>query len=735
MIEITNIKNLSVCALAIALCNPVSAQKNDLVAGRDLSTWVSYLDSENATKRLRAARTLATFGAKALPELKAMLSHPDASARYWAASHLGDLGATAISASSALEHTLNDSSFGVKLAAAYALTRVRESQDTLHILADGLCSGERGTACSAADFIARIGPIATPLIPVLEETYLNDADYHVRGASKNALRFVQEDFSLENHARPVTGGEPREWWPGTQEMAPKPRDETSADKRPNILWISVEDISPNLGCYGDTYASTPNLDQLADEGVRFTRAYTPAGVCAVTRTGIITGMYPISYGGQHMRSRIVTPPDVKAFSEYLRAEGYFTSNKFKTDYQFESPLSAWDRQGTEHNDWRDRESGQPFFSVINLDVCHESQIRHSDEVHAQILARLQPEQRHDPERAGEFLPPIYANTPETRTDWARYADNISEMDRQVGKILQRLEDDGLADNTIVVFWSDHGRGLPRGKRWIYESGIHVPLIARWPGVIEQGSVVDDLVSTQDLAPTTLALAGIQPKDYMHGRVFLGPETEAAPEMLFFHRDRMDEAQECMRAASDGRYKYIRNYETQRAYSQHLDYMDQMPTLVDLRRLHAEGKLNEAQSRFFSPTKSAEELYDIIKDPHEINNLAGKADYAEILQKLRLATERWQDRIGDMGMMPEPVMMEFIRPGNVFRATAAPDYKTTGNEIILTCDTPGASINYRINEGPWQLYHTPIDLIPNAKLEIIANRIGYQDSEVIAVAIN
>ena len=171
-----------------------------------------------------------------------------------------------------------------------------------------------------------------------------------------------------------------------------------------------------------------------------------------------------------MRSRVELPDGVRCFTEYLRAAGYFCTNKSKTDYQFDPPPTAWDRQGNNHNDWRDRAAGQPFFAVINLTISHESQVRHGEKTHAAVLDQLSPDQRHQPDEAAKHLPPIYPNTPEARKDWAWYSDNISEMDRQAGQILQQLDEDGLADNTIVVFWSDHGRGLPRGKRWIYDSG-------------------------------------------------------------------------------------------------------------------------------------------------------------------------------------------------------------------------------------------------------------------------
>ena len=418
--------------LLLMICAPLQARQNNerLIAGRTLAQWVSDIDSENETVRLRAAKTIGQFGEPAVGPLRRMLKHSDPSVRYWAASQLGDLGTTASSAKETLLQLMNEDRWlGVRTAAAYGVSRVSKPAEGLPLLLSSLESNERGLACCAADFLGRIGPPAKAALPALEKAFQRHSqrssggDYHVRGAAKNAIRDIRDDREVQIHRRPKKGGAYRTWT--DREAQPGPRPTPRSDGRPNILWISCEDISPNLGCYGDEYASTPNLDRLASQGARFTRAFTPAGVCAVVRSGIISGMYPISLGSQHMRSRIVPPSEVHCFTEYLRSVGYFCTNKSKTDYQFNPPVTAWDRQGNNHNDWRERAPGQPFFSVINLTISHESQIRHSEQLHAQILDRLKPEQRHDPELASKHLPPIYPDTPETRTDWAWYADNIS----------------------------------------------------------------------------------------------------------------------------------------------------------------------------------------------------------------------------------------------------------------------------------------------------------------------
>jgi len=510
--------------------------------------------------------------------------------------------------------------------------------------------------------------------------------------------------------------------------------------KPNILWISCEDISANLGCYGDPYANTPNLDNLATEGARFTRAFTHAPVCAVVRSGVITGVYPVSIGSQHMRSRIVTPPHIKCFTEYLRAAGYFCTNRSKTDYQFDAPLTAWDRQGGGHKDWRECPEGQPFFSVINLTVCHESQIRHSEARHAQILKSIKPEQHHSPDDAGETLPAYIPNTPSARKNWAWYHDNISEMDRQVGEILDRLKADGLLENTLVVFWSDHGQGMPRGKRWPYDSGTHVPVIVRWPGNVKPNTVRGDLVNTIDFPCTMLSVAGIDVPDYMQGRVFLGDNQQPGPKYLFYHRDRMDESYEIMRAVRDNRFRYIRNFEPEKPYSQGIDYMDLMPAMIEWRRLNAEGKLTGGQKNWFQKPKPIEELYDTTADPHEIRNLANDPKHQKTLAAMRTALEDWQLEVGDLGLVPEPVLMYGMKPGGKIQKTSEPRTQISKNRLVtITCNTPGASIAYSVKEigskkPEWKLYSKPVSLAFGKVLQAKACRIGYTDSKIVSLTV-
>tara|TARA_R110002049_G_scaffold4601_4_gene31953 strand:- start:229413 stop:231029 length:1617 start_codon:yes stop_codon:yes gene_type:complete len=508
-----------------------------------------------------------------------------------------------------------------------------------------------------------------------------------------------------------------------------------AGDRPNILWISCEDISPNLGCYGDAHAITPNLDQLARQGARFDRAFTPAGVCAVVRSGVITGMYPPSIGSQHMRSRIVPPADVKAFPELLRAAGYFTTNRSKTDYQFEPTPSIWDRQGNNHDDWRERtDPSQPFFSVVNITVCHESQIRHGEDKHRDVIAKIGETNKHDPDAVADSMPKYLPDTPATRKNWAWYHDNITLMDQMAGDVLRRLDQDGLTDDTLVVFWSDHGMGMPRGKRWIYDTGTLIPMIIRWPGNVDTNSVRKDLVSVLDLPPTMLAMAGLEVPRYMHGRVLLGEQEGKEPAYLFFHRDRMDEVVELQRGARDRRWKYIRNYEPHKTYAQRLDYMDEMPAMRDWRRLAAEKKLTGGQKNWFAVPKPIEELYDTANDPWELTNLADLPQYQERLARMRAATETWQEDIRDTGLIPEAVLMEEMKPADSVLVTEPPTIDVDGDFVSLRCKTEGASIVYQVKSdaawGDWRLY-TKSFSAPDSQVRAQASRLGYRNSEIVS----
>ena len=505
-----------------------------------------------------------------------------------------------------------------------------------------------------------------------------------------------------------------------------------ARTRPNILWISCEDMSPTLGCYGDTYAHSPNLDKFAAQGQRYTHAFSVAGVCAPSRSGIITAMYPTSIGTHHMRSKGVPPSYVRCFTEYLREEGYYASNNVKTDYNFDVPLTAWDEVSNKAH-WRGRAKGQPFFSVFNFTTTHESQIRADEQTLAAHRARFDAKYLHDPAKAP--VPPYFPDTPVVRRDIANHYDTITSMDAQVGGVLRQLEEDGLAENTMVFFWSDHGWGMPRGKRWIYDSGVRVALMVRAPGVTRAGSVTNRLVSLIDLGPTAMSLAGIKPPEYMQGKAFLGPHEAPAADKLYFVRDRMDETYDMIRGVRDHRYKYLRNYQWQKPYAQFISYMDEMPTLKEWRRLHAAGKLVGPQRNFFAPEKPKEELYDTAKDPHEVVNLADSPEHRMVLERMRMAHERWTRETGDLGHIPEAELQERWRPGGKWSKTEKPVIRKEGGLARITCATEGASIGWTVEAGEkpaWKVYKDGVRVEAGKRLRARAVRLGFEESEEAAM---
>jgi uncharacterized sulfatase len=415
-------------------------------------------------------------------------------------------------------------------------------------------------------------------------------------------------------------------------------------------------MSPHLGCYGDKHARTPNIDRFATEGVLYHNAFVVAPVCAPCRSSIITGMYPTTLGTHNMRSRIRLPEHVKCFPEYLRAAGYYCTNNVKTDYQFDPSAAAWDESsGNAH--WRNRPSAdQPFFAVFNFTGTHESHVRGDRPAYDNTVRTLGPDELHDPAKLD--LPPYHPDTPVVREDWARYYNCITAMDKWFAGHLQELHEAGLADDTIVFFWGDHGVGLPRGKRWLYDSGLRVPLVVRIPekyrrnGQGAPGTKTDELVVLMDLGPTVLNLCGVGVPEHMQGRAFLGDDLSPERQHVFAARDRMDEYYDMSRAVRDKRFKYIRNYEPWKPFAQPLRYAEQSPTMQELRRLHASGELPKGATAFMAAAKPAEELYDTEVDPYELNNLALDVRYAAVLERMRAAHLRWVLETRDLGFIPE-----------------------------------------------------------------------------------
>ena len=426
-------------------------------------------------------------------------------------------------------------------------------------------------------------------------------------------------------------------------------------KPPNILWLSAEDISPHLGCYGDDRAITPNLDRLAKQGVRYTHAFTTAGVCAPCRSGIITGMYQTTLGTHHMRCNAKLPSFVKPFPILLREAGYYCTNNSKTDYQFSAPRETWDASnGRAH--WKNRKACQPFFAVFNFGGCHESGIA-GESKYRSVTANLKPSQRQDPGTLK--LPPYYPDTPVVREDWKRNYELITAMDAWVGEHLRALEASGESDNTIVFFWSDHGVGLPRAKRWLYDSGTRIPLIVRIPVSFREGkqgrqhTIDSQLISSIDFAPTVLNLAGVDVPGHMQGRAFLGGKLGAARRYVYGARDRMDERYDIIRMVRDSRFRYIRNYEPLKPYYQYMNTPEKGATMKEIRRLEKTGGLSGAARFFSAGRKPVEELYDLKNDPHEVNNLAANPEHSDRLKTMREAHYRWVRETRDIGLLPEP----------------------------------------------------------------------------------
>jgi N-sulfoglucosamine sulfohydrolase len=521
--------------------------------------------------------------------------------------------------------------------------------------------------------------------------------------------------------------------------------------RPNFLWISFEDTNPFYGCYGDPVAHTPGLDRLAEEGCRWTRCFSTAGVCAPARSAVITGMYPISIGTHHMRTShtnpflpelptpysAVVPHYVRCFPEYLRAAGYYCTNNFKTDYQFDPPLTAWDELSTQAH-WRNRpDPEQPFLAVFNLNRSHESG----------MWPENCPEVTVDPDAIP--LPPYFPDTPRVRQAMARMYTHIAYNDGILTELLRQLEEDGLTENTIVFHWSDHGP-LPRGKRWPYDSGIHVPLIVRWPGHLAPGTVAEELVSTIDLGPTVLSLAGIEIPRHMQGRAFLGPQAAPPRTYVYASRDRYDETYDMVRAVRDRRFKYIRHYYPERPYLLWIPYRNRHPIVQEMWRLHLEDRLEGPQRLMFQASRPVEELYDTERDPYEIHNLAADPAYSGKLERMREALDAWIARVGDMGAIPEAEMVRRWYPDGQQPQTAPPLFVPICAEnpgitplpaggvmqgpalVQLTCATQGASIAYTFDPGDeprWQLYTAPLHLPPGETiLRARAIRIGYKESQ-------
>lgn len=534
-------------------------------------------------------------------------------------------------------------------------------------------------------------------------------------------------------------------------------DASEQTPRPNIVLIVAEDMSSRVGAFGDLVADTPTIDALAREGVRYPNVFSASGVCAPNRSALITGVYPVSMGTHQMRTsqlnyEAVPPPEVKAFPELLRRAGYATVNVSKTDYQFGEPFTVWDLNLGDFSTppdlapWRKLPGSKPFMAMINLMSTHESRLATEDTEGKGMFGEMVKEwvaERNkrvesvtDPKNV--VVPPYYPNTPEVRASIAQHYDNIHYMDGEVKRILENLEHDGLAGRTIVIWMTDHGDGLPRAKRSIYDSGLQVPLAIRYPDGSGKGSLNTELVSAVDLAPAILGLAGVDQPDFIQGRDFLS-ESETR-DYVYAARDRMDQTPDRVRAVRDERYKYIRNYRPEIPYFRPLAFRDMFPVMAAWWSEHEAGSLTSIQDFYFQAPRPREELYDTLVDPFEVNNLAGKKEYAETLKRLRARLDHWLETVGDRAEQPEGAMIEQMWPGGQQPKTAAPHAELDAGKdgkvsVSLESATAGASIGYRWVEDEdsrWLLYTEPLMVDSGTELEAKAIRYGYAESPVIQV---
>ena len=530
----------------------------------------------------------------------------------------------------------------------------------------------------------------------------------------------------------------------------------SRPARPNILLMLVEDLGPRIGAFGDAVARTPNLDRLAREGVRYTHVFASAGVCAPSRAALITGMHQTSITAQHMRSSVyawadgtgrrgyeATPPAfVKAFPELLRAAGYYTINNSKTDYQFGSPFTIWDENGVDA-DWINRADGQPFFAMYSQQVTHESGLFGPDGIAKQgaaVPALQASEARraalpHRTRPEDVVVPPYYPDTPVVRSQIAQQYDNVQLMDAWVGERLAELEARGVLENTIVIWATDHGDGLPRAKRSLYDSGLHTPMIVRFPGGGRAGQADERMISFVDMAPTILALAGVNAPAHLPGQDAFAPAA-AGQEQVFASRDRLDEWPDLGRAIRTRDFKYIRNEYPDAPLYLPLTYRENLPIMAELRRLHAEGALTPLQDSYFLTPRPAEELYDLRADPHETINLADDPAYTARKMELAAALSAWRMQIGDPGKLAEDQLIRAAWGADEQPTTRAPTLQqTSAGTVRLESATAGASIGYRLNDEPrWRLYTAPFPAVAGARVEAKAIRYGFKESEVATMVL-
>jgi len=520
-------------------------------------------------------------------------------------------------------------------------------------------------------------------------------------------------------------------------------------KHPNIVWIVAEDLSPYIPTYGDSTVLTPNISRLANEGVTYTNFYSPSGVCAPSRAAIVTGMYPIRIGAHNMRTgpwfrftitdkaleeyakygrdayEALPPEDTHMLSTYLRKKGYYCSNNPKEDYQFRCELTAWDESSFQAH-WKNKKVGQPFYAIFNIDVTHESMIWRKAKDSLFIDKDLDLP-----------IPPYLPKTEIAKQDIRRNYSNIVEMDKRVGELLNELEEEGELENTIVFWYTDHGGPLPREKRTIYHTGLHVPMIIRFPNKQFAGLTDNQLLSFIDLKPTVMSLLDIKPPDNLDGKAWMGKYAEDQKrEYLFASADRFDEQTDKIRAVFDKKFKLIRNYNTQQPYYLPVKYRETMPIMKELLRLRYKDSLTPEQQLWFRKTKDSIEFFDLENDPFEFHNLANQEDYKDIIVEMKSALNNWIESTGDKGKLTEDAYITSIWPNGQQPETAEPKISIADNKVIIDTETKGASIGFQWvkNESEltdnWEIYTIPMPIIQQKTLYARAHRIGFKPSNIV-----
>lgn len=554
---------------------------------------------------------------------------------------------------------------------------------------------------------------------------------------------------------------------GVAEPLAEEAADVSLRARPNVLLLFAEDMSSRVNAFGDSVAVTPNLDRLAREGVRFTNVFAASSTCGPSRASLLTGVHAIATGSQHMRTssrpagayRSVPPPEVKAFPERLRAAGYYTFTEGKLDYQFSGvqngsgPFTIWDDDGSGAG-WSGRAPAQPFFGLINLFVTHESGAFPSlgNRPHNIFGFVMQLIHYFSDYAVGEGpvtaegveVPPYYPDTPTVRSDLARLYNNVFQMDAQVGAILGELEAEGLLEETIVIWTTDHGDGLPRAKRALHDAGLRVPMIIRWPEALRPAHLAPDeveqrLVSLIDLGPAIDAIAGLKTPDWVQGRDFLragagaGDLMDDARAEVFATQGRVDDLYDRQRTVRNHRFAYIQSDYPELPIAYASDFRDNLPMMRELLALHEAGQLEGHPAALFSPV-GAERLYDVVADPFELTNLAGEPEYGDVQRGLRASLEAWVLRTGDTSDMLEDAMVKgFLKDGAV-PETAPPKIALANGQIEIDATDEGASIGYRLGGGrwfgadSWKIYAGPFSVEGPTEITAKAVRYGWDESD-------